>query len=551
MPINEHNTGKICADNPVIYLSAEFGFDSRLPIYAGGLGILAGDFMKQAADDGLNVIGVGLLYRGTKMKQFLSDSGWQEEMDKNFDPLACDLQPVFLNGQPLFLTISINYDLIWLRVWKKVFGQSSVLYLLDSNIEQNQVAVRNLTRDLYQGDEEYQLKQQLILGLGAIELISSLQIAPSFYHLNEGRGVFIHLPLILSAMRQFGMTYEQALAYTKSMIVYTNHTLEKAGNLDYSLDLSRKLFAPFAQAMKQDIQTILSLGMTSDKRYSPTQAALQVSHIVNGVSQPHTQLSRQAFPHENWVNVTNGVHHLTWQDSLIKDSSDDQSLWRNHLTLKTKLKEYVYSRTGYTYDENRLVITWARRIAGYKRLDALFADIDRLAQILTNPAMPVQLLIAGKAHQGSDDDKKILKNILDYFNKQLNGYALYIPDYDLELAQHLTRGSDIWINIPVAGKEACGTSGMKAISNGVLQMTVADGWTSEVDWSNIGWVLNSDDVSEIFYQTLEQKVVPLYYQHTSQGFNPDWIKMMQNSIQLSYKYSAKRMLAEYCQYLYQ
>ncbi len=540
----------VSLDNPVVYLSAEFGFDNRLPIYAGGLGVLAGDFMKQAADDNFPVIGVGLLYRGTKMRQGIDQSGWQTESDKEFDPIACDLSPVFSNGQPLYLTIWLENQTVWLRVWKKVFGSSSILYLLDSSIEQNSPELRHITRDLYLGDENYRLKQQLVLGLGAVELLACLKIAPSYYHLNEGRGVFIHLPLLLAVKHQFGWPYDQCLSYIKKQLVYTNHTLEKAGNLDYELDLVSLLIKPYAQALGIDHHLLLDLGRSTNNRYSPTQAALNLSQVVNGVSQVHTRLSTTNFTHDRWVNVTNGVHLPTWQSSSIKLSSDDSSLWRSHLTLKTELKNYVTARTGYSYDETKLVVTWARRVAGYKRLDAIFTDIDRLVKILKNSTQPVQLLIAGKAHQGSESDKQTLKQILYYCQNQLAGHALYIPDYDIELAKHLTSGSDVWLNLPMAGKEACGTSGMKAVANGVLQLTVQDGWTSEVDWTDTGWTLNSDRVTEDLYQSLESQVVPLYYQQVH-NTSSHWLQMMKNSIKLADQFSAHRMLRQYQQYLYQ
>ncbi len=534
---------------PIAYFCAEFGIDHNLPIYAGGLGVLAGDTIKAAAEMEIPFIGVGLLYRGQKAKQVITDEGKQTEADMDFDPLEVGLQPVYHQAQPLFIKIHLQDHFVWARVWEKRFNDQVRLLLLDTDTHQNKQEDRDINDALYFGDPDKQLKQQFILGIGGIKILAKLRIKPKVYHLNEGRPAFMFWQLARLLMQRSNLDYYQAFQKAKKQLVNTNHTLVAAGNYFIPVD-ELKTYADFyAKEMEISVDELLAPGLAHDQAggFSMTGYSLRIAHRHSGVSHLHTKLSQQIWPEYDWQPITNGVHLETWQDQRFKkpDLSDDD-IWQIHMENKRQLEQFVRERTGYGYDPNRLVIGWARRLAGYKRLDAIFADIDRLARIMKEEGRSVQLLVAGKAHQEDSRGKELLHNTVKYMANQLSGHALFVPDYNLEVARYLTSGSDVWLNIPERGKEACGTSGMKAISNGVVQCTTSDGWADEVEWFEKGWLLESDNVSHHFYETMENEIKPMFFNDD----RSDWIKMMRNSIELSESFSAKRMIHEYQEKLY-
>jgi len=391
-----------------------------------------------------------------------------------------------------------------------------------------------------------------LLSIGGVRLLETLGISPSIYHVNEGRPSFLIWELIVNLQHRYDLNYSQAWELARKKIVYTNHTLVAAGNVNYPADLLRAFITPYAAKLGVHPDILLLPGKNDDSnRFFTTTFALRASRKSSGVSKIHTQLSRQQWPEYDWVSITNGVHFGTWQsESVASRSENPEALWAAHMQEKKQLAEFVTNRTGYSYDPERLVITWARRIAGYKRADAIFADIARLQAIIKNADRPVQLLIAGKAHQLDDDGKKRLQRIIKYMQRELSGSALFVPNYDIDVAKALTRGSDIWLNTPEIGREACGTSGMKALSNGVLNCTVADGWAAEVDWNGKGWVLDSNNISDHLYNTLEREIVPLYYEKEGKSFPSRWVEMMGNSIDYASEFSAARMLNQYQTDLY-
>ncbi|MDA1079277.1 MAG: alpha-glucan family phosphorylase [bacterium] len=540
------------AAHPIAYFCAEFGIESELPFYAGGLGILAGDTLKQAADDGVHMVGVGLLYRGIGSVQRITETGRQYEVDAEFDPVSAGLEHIYHDEQPLFIGIKIADTKIWLRCWKKVISATVTLYLLDTETEQNLMHERNITHELYAGSQESQLKQQLLLGIGGARLLDKLGIIPRVYHLNEGRPSFLIWELIRQLRERQQLIYHAAWRIAKEKIVYTNHTLVAAGNNAYSPHLIRAFAQPYGELADGNTELLLYSGLSNQGDYfSNTIFSLNSSSKASGVSKNHTELSRQQWPEYHWESITNGVHFGTWQSRAIAAAQQDrQQLWQSHLQEKEALRAVVQERTGYSYDPNWLVVSWARRMAGYKRVDAVFADINRLSQILSNATRPVLLLVAGKAHIQDQAGKDTLQKIISYMQRELSGHALFVPDYNIALAQHLTRGSDVWLNTPEQGKEACGTSGIKALSNGVLQCTVADGWAAEVDWSGLGWELDSNEISQQIYSTLEEKIIPTYYERTNEEYPIKWVEMMQRSISAAEQFSAARMLREYQEKLY-
>ncbi len=541
------------AKHPIAYFCAEYGLDAELPIYAGGLGVLAGDTVKAAADLDLDFTALGLLYRGKQARQTIDKHGKVVEFDRCFDPTQVGLEQVYYEGEPLFVKVYLKDHYVWLRVWKKTIGRNTVLYLLDTDTKQNKKEDRLINDSLYFGDLEKQLKQQIILGVGGVKLLAKLRIEPVIYHINEGRPAFMHWGLVRLLMQAKNLDYQQAKRKAKEIIVYTNHTLVPAGNYYLPLDMLTPYAKHYAQEVELSLDEFLAAGLAdSDKGFSMTDFGLKISSRQSGVSQLHTNISREIWPEYKWVNITNGVHLDTWQDQRFKQPNlNDQDLWEIHLDNKQQLKQFVKQRTGFEFNPEALVLGWARRLAGYKRLGSLFEDIERLASILKNSERPMQLLVSGKAHQEDHAAKQRVYDLLQYFSHQLSGHALFIPDYDLDVARDLVRGCDVWLNTPVRGKEACGTSGMKAISNGVLQVTTSDGWADEVDWEGKGWVLNSDDVSRHIYHLLENEISNLYFDKRQQGFNQGWVDMMRKNIELADRFSAKRMMSEYKNKLYQ
>jgi glucan phosphorylase len=545
MPIH-HN-------QPIAYFCAEYGLDHRLPLYAGGLGILAGDTIKEAADQNQPFVGIGLLYRGYNAVQQLSPEGMQIDSDYLFDPLSIGFEHVYIDEQPVFIKVHLTQVDVWVRCWKKTLSENVVLYLLDTETDQNELSERSITQILYSGTHEQQIKQQLILGIGGVKLLERLGIHPRVYHLNEGRASFLHWQLIRQLMDTHGLSYESARQLAIDKTVYTNHTLVAAGNQTYSADLIRVFGQYYADKMNIGIERLIAPGIHPDNTdgFSITQFALNCSRKANGVSQLHSQLSEDNWPGYHWTNITNGVHLPTWQAPGIQEAKNDrQQLWHIHTQQKQVLATYVLEKTGFTYDPSRLVIGWARRLAGYKQLPLIFQDLNRLAAILKNEERPIQLLIAGKAHLGDAAGKEMLQQIIGYMTNELSGHALFIPNYHIEIAQMMVRGCDVWLNTPAMGQEACGTSGMKAVSNGTLHCTTPDGWAAEVDWNGTGWVLDDSTLTESFYETLENKIAPLFYSRDENRIPQDWLEMMQRSISLADQYSTKRMLAEYNEKLY-
>ncbi len=538
--------------HPIAYFSAEFGFDTNVPIYAGGLGILAGDIIKQAAEEEYPMVGVGLLYRGDGMKQGLDDQGRQIDLDWDFDPVAVGLEHVYLDNLPLFVSVHIGEALIWLRVWKKTFSPTVSLYLLDSETEQNSMAERASTHILYSGSVEYMFKQAMLLGIGGVKVLTALGIHPSIFHLNEGRPAFLHWQLVRQFIELHGLSYDSACQLAREKTVYTNHTLVGAANLSLQSNIVCHYASYYASKMRVSCEELLCQGREDSPEYfNITRFALNVSNRSNGVSKLHSDLSAEQWPQYHWCNVTNGVHMGTWQSPAILAAKDDEaSLWHAHQEEKRHLSQYVQTLTGFSINPDWLYVTWSRRLADYKRLDALFADIERFAKILKRIDRPVQLLVAGKAHQGDQGGKDKLREVISHFSNELAEHALFIPNYNIEIAQQLTRGSDVWLNTPERGREACGTSGMKALSNGVLQCTVADGWAAEVAWQEMGWTLDSADISNSVYSLLETSIIPLFFDRVN-DMPTRWLTMMQQSILLSERFSAKQMLTNYRRELYQ
>ncbi len=539
------------AKNPIAFFCAEYAIDNDLPTYAGGLGILSGDILTTAGNQDYPMVGIGILYKGKHFNQYINQKGEEEKRDSEFDHDTSFLRHTTLNGKPLVLKLpSISGDILF-KAYHISFSKSTILFFLSTDVDGNPPEWISDMEALYYGDTESQIRQQLLLGVGGVKLLKALKIKPSFYHINEGRPCFIIWEIAKQIADEEKCSFYEAWEIAKRKIIYTNHTLIPAGNPCYPAENVRKLAQPYANHYGVETEKLIKDGLTNSDNFSITLFSLNTSFKHSAVSKIHKEYAEKEWPNYQWVAITNGVNHLRWQDSdFRKEGLTDKEIWDLHTLKKRELLQTVIKRTGFGYDPERLVISWARRLAEYKQPKIIFKDIKTLKEILSNPSMPIQLLFAGNSHSADPNAKSIIEEIIKIFSNELSGYAIFIPNYNISLANHLVSGSDVWLNTPQGNLEACGTSGMKAASNGVLNCTVLDGWTYEVDWKGIGWVLDPDHVAESFYKILKEKIAPLYYQRDSQGIPNAWIEMMKKSIEISKNFTSDRMFEEYKKILY-
>lgn len=538
--------------NPVAYFCSEFAIDSELPTYAGGLGVLAGDYLNAAALSHFPVVGIGILYKGKHFIQHITQDGHEEKRDSEFDHDTSFLRPTTTGGKQLTFTLPTPTGDITVKSYHLRLAEEAIIFFLSTDVDQNPLEWKSDMDTLYAGDVDSQLRQQILLGVGGMRLLQKLNIKPTHYHMNEGRPIFLIWELTRQLMNHKGMPFEEAWEQAKTQIVYTNHTLVAAGNPNYHIDAVKYWAAPMALELgRQDPYDIVKPGHTGETDFSITKFAINISSKHNAVSKVHGKYCKKEFPDVKWEVITNGVHMDRWQDSDYRNTSlSDEALWAQHMIKKQELADTVIKRTGIGYDPNRLVISWARRLAEYKQPKAIFEDLDRLEEIVENASIPAQILFAGNSHAADPNSKSLIEEVIHIFSTRLSGHAIFIPNYNISLANHMTSGSDIWLNTPKGNLEACGTSGMKAISNGVLNCTVLDGWTYEVDWEDVGWVLDPDNVASDFYRLLTNEIIPLYYQKNENGLPIGWIERMRKSIAISKNFSAERMLNDYKKKLY-
>ncbi len=538
-------------DKTIAYFCAEFAIDSNIPSYAGGLGVLAGDTMLEAAAKGSSMVGIGLLYLGRSFIQRFDSAGWQYEEPSIFQPDNTQaLRKVDRAGKPLIIPCQMGEETVFLSAYQQRLGEKTTLYLLSTDLPENSQPWKDALSAEYYGAHDMQVRQQMVLGIGGVTLLSILGVKPHIYHFQEGRPIFAHWELVKEHVEK-GESYENAVTSITQKTVYTNHTLVAAGNLRYDPSLLTPYATPYAQAFGIDVSQLVAPGIDDENLFSITKYAMATAKTVSAVSKLHGKLSKKEYPTRDWNVITNGVHLPRWQVyEYTNKGLDDASLWHVHMRQKLRLAETVRRRSGFSYDHTRLTIGWARRISGYKHVDALFSDITRLSAIVHDTACPVQILIAGKAHPGDTIAKESIQNVMKAMTHELSDHALFIPNYDLALASEMVAGVDVWLNTPEKGKEACGTSGMKALSNGVLNCTVLDGWAQEVAWEGVGWALDDTSLTESLYTTISTEVQPLYIKEESEGLKVEWIQRMKKSIALAQSFSTERMLEEYYKKLY-
>jgi starch phosphorylase len=596
------------AISTIAYFSMEFMLTEAVPIYSGGLGNVAGDQMKAASDLGVPVVGVGLLWGQGYFRQDFDSDGNQRALYPVNDPGQLPIQPVRRpNGEWLRIDIHLTGARIWLRCWQVLVGRTT-LYLLDANDFANTAAHRGITSELYGGDAEMRLKQEIVLGIGGWRLLRELGLNPEVCHLNEGHAAFAVLERARYYMTDHHVPFDLALTITRAGNMFTTHTAVPAGFDRFDPDLCRKHLDHYAKdELAIPMESLLALGRQNpgdaSEPLNMAYLALHGSGQVNGVSKLHGEVSRQIFQplFPRWPqsevpigSVTNGIHVPTW-DSPEADSLwtkvcgadrwrcdrpltddvrrlTDGELWQMRTEARKAMLNQVRNRYarqlsaegGSTWNvadifrEDTLTVGFARRFATYKRPDLLLHDPDRLIRLLTDAQHPVQLILAGKAHPEDLPGQALIKQWNDFIRRpEVRGHVVFLSDYDMQMAQELVQGMDLWINTPRRPWEACGTSGMKVLSNGGLNISELDGWWAEAYTDKVGWAIgdgkeHGEDAAwdalevESLYALLEQQVVPQFYNRDAQGMPSHWLARVRESMAtLTPEFSASRAIREY------
>jgi starch phosphorylase len=613
------NAREITKANPVAYFCAEFGVHHSLPLYSGGLGILAGDHLKSASDLGLPLVAVGLLYHHGYFRQRLRRDGWQEEAYNRINIADLPLQLVLeRDGTPLVVELSMRGRTVRVRAWRVEVGRVS-LYLLDTNVEGNDEIDRMISGHLYGGDRETRCVQEMVLGIGGVRLLRQLGVEPHVFHLNEGHSAFLTLELARE-LTERGVAFEEAAREVRGRCAFTTHTPVAAGHDEFVSPLIEFCFgADFWRALGLTREEFLNLGRVKagdeSELFGLTPLALRMCRSTNGVSRKHGEVSRELW-NKMWperrvedvpvTSVTNGVHAPTWVSPLLRDLFErhvggdwtqalrdaevwtravaripDEELWAVRRLQRRRLIAFVRERQYRArveqgeaheqasssfgmFDPEALTIGFARRVAAYKRWGLVLTDEERLRRLLFDAERPVQLVFAGKAHPQDQDAKLILQRMAMWkLDPEVMRRAVFLQDYDQEVARQLVQSVDVWLNVPRRPLEASGTSGEKVAMNGGLNLSVLDGWWLEGYDGGNGWAVGGDDSAgetneeadrrdaESLYRTLETEVVPTFYERDAQGIPRGWVSMMRHAIQtLAPAFNSDRMVREYTLRIY-
>lgn len=611
--------------NPLIaYFSAEFGLTECMSIFAGGLGILSGDHLKSASDLGVPLLGVGLFYQQGYFRQYLNAAGWQQEAheDNNFHMLPATLVRR-QDGKPLTIAIAYPGNMVYAQVWRVAAGRVS-LYLLDTNIPENPSSEdRDITDQLYGGNINNRIRQEILLGIGGCRMLEALDIHPTVYHMNEGHSAFLSLELVRSLMEKHSLAYTEAREIASASLVFTTHTPVAAGHDYFPPDLIDRYFYEFIPKLGIDRKRFLALGRRNPddeaENFCMTILALRMASFSNGVSQLHGQVSRQLWrdlwpgvPEEEIpiTHITNAVHFPSWISEEMEqlyerylgpswreqpaeqgvwrrvESIAAEELWHTHerrrerlvafarRRLRTQLQRRNASQAEIesvedALDPDALTIGFARRFATYKRATLILRNKERLAAILNDSKRPVQIIFAGKAHPRDDAGKDLIRQIVMLAREpQFCRRIVFLEDYDVSVARYLVQGVDVWLNTPLRPNEASGTSGMKALANGAINLSTLDGWWDEAylscdaDKHPIGWAIGrgesyadreyQDQVeADAFYDILERSVVPMFYDRRADSLPRRWVSLMMSSINsLCPQFNTNRMIREYTERFY-
>lgn len=589
-----HKTYPALLDKTIAYFSFEFGLHESLPVYAGGLGILSGDHLKEASDLGLPLVGVGFIYNQGYFVQHLSEDGWQETRSALIDFHNLPLIALYdENRKPLTVTVDLPGRTVSARIWEFEVGRVH-LYLLDSNVESNTQADRHLTERLYTNDLEIRISQEILLGIGGVQALRLLNYEPNVWHMNEGHSAFLAVERLREKV-QLGTPLKEAMDLIRLRDVFTTHTPVPAGNDQFPLWLIDKYFGNVWTELGMTRDQFVDLGRQSQpwgESFVMPVMALKLSERANAVSELHRTVSRRMWnflwPGKNEDDVpigyvTNGVHTRTWlarrMDVLYQtylgenwiewvDNPDlwknisqipDEELWAVRRHLKNKLVKFANERTrqqwhngtltatqavagGVFMEPYSLTIGFARRFATYKRANLMFRDFDRFISLVTDPHRPVQVVFAGKAHPADEPGKLLIQQVYRAVKDSRSGGRLvFLEDYDINVARFLVQGVDVWMNTPRRPNEASGTSGMKAAINGVLNFSVLDGWWREGYNGKNGWSIGKEieytntDVQDAadaqsIYETLEKQIIPLYYERDHNKLPVEWLKMVKEDL---------------------
>jgi len=597
---------------PVAYFSAEFGIHESLPVYSGGLGVLAGDHIKSASDLAIPLVGIGLFYGQGYFRQHLDLAGWQREEYLPTDVTQLPLEvAIGKNGRPVAVKIETRNGSIHAKVWRVAVGRCD-LFLLDSDVEDNAPDDRGLTSRLYGGDARARIRQELLLGVGGMRALRAMGISPGVLHLNEGHSGFAVLEALRMRMEDEGIAFDSAVPRVSREVVFTTHTPVPAGHDRFEAELVEEHVGPLRDALGISQESLMGLGRekpsNQQELFCMTVLGLRLSRYANAVSALHGEVSRAMWTGlcpgkgEDEVpigHITNGVHVPSWlapqmyrlydrhlgtnwnqQSSEARtwegiENVDDGELWETHLSLKSRLLEFVrrrlveqakyrgepleaLQRLGKVLSPDALTIGFARRFATYKRANLILRDMENLASMVNDPKRPVQFVFAGKAHPNDEPGKRLLQQIAEMMrNARFADKFVFVEDYDINVGRYFVQGVDVWLNNPRRPLEASGTSGQKVVLNGGLNLSVLDGWWAEAyDGMNgfaIGTGRTHADMNvhdtrdgEDLYRTLREEVIPLYYQRDRDGLPRGWIKRMKRTIRtLGWRFNADRMVMDY------
>ncbi|MGA8596573.1 MAG: alpha-glucan family phosphorylase [Bryobacteraceae bacterium] len=601
----------------IAYFSMEYGLLDCMPIYSGGLGVLSGDHLKAASDSDIPLVGVGLLYQKGYLQQSLNPDGWQQEKNPINDFYTLPVRPALNDkGEEVLVSIQLPGGDVWIKVWHIDTGRVRLL-LLDTNVAQNQLPEdREITDQLYGGDHQKRILQEIVLGIGGLRALKKMSIAPTVYHMNEGHSAFLAIERVRLLMEEHDLKFAEALEATRLSNVFTTHTCVPAGIDLFDNGLVYEYFARYCENAGFTFEQLLSLGRKDmhdpSERFSMAVLALKTAAFRNAVSVLHRSVSQEMFQ-DLWpklptrevpiTSVTNGVHAPTWINgdlALLYDQYlqpdwrerledrkmwelvheiPSEEVWEVHRKRKRRLVAFVRERgvsqasqrrgsqaeirrLAEVLDPDTFTIGFARRFATYKRATLLLRDVSRLKKILCNPDMPVQVVVAGKAHPKDHPGKSLIREIANLSrDPELSKRLVFVEDYGIHVARELVQGVDLWLNTPRRGEEACGTSGMKAAMNGVLNLSILDGWFDEAYEYSGGWAIGNreayaEDQDNIhasdIYSKLENEIVPLYYESIGEGPPPEWVRRMKQSLsEITPRFSAGRMVEEYMRELYE
>jgi len=600
------------SDDTIAYFSMEFGIHESLPLFAGGLGVLSGDHLKAASNLGLPLVGIGLMYHHGYFRQFLNPEGWQQQAYPETNLYNLPAERVQDSaGNDLKVTVTGPDGPFHAVIWKMMIGRIP-LYLLDTNIADNTAADREITSSLYVGDAKIRLPQEILLGIGGMQALGLMGITPKVLHMNEGHTAFASLERLAKTMAENKVDLKTALEIVPRTTVFTTHTPVAAGHDEFPVEMVKPCLRPFEERLGTTVDEILSWGQSEgsskDAPLSMFILALHSATYCNGVSRLHGSVARKIWsfvwpqlPVEEVpiAHITNGIHISSyisqefaylfdrtlgpdWYQGSRKpeniqriDDIYDEELWRaheiNHSRLVRTCREQLvkqYARRNAPHnvleaveaalDTEALTVAFARRFATYKRANLLLQDMDRLEAIINNKTRPVQFIFAGKAHPRDDEGKELIKRLFQFASKpEVANRIIFLEDYDMHLARHLLQGADVWLNTPRRPFEACGTSGMKAAINGVLNVSILDGWWDEGYKEERGWQIGNgkeyEDLryqdaieSQALYNVLENEVIPCFYDRRNGGQPTCWIKKMKASMKMAMEsFCSLRMVSEY------